>query len=130
MLLILLAAILPAAIILYYIYTEDSFIQEPKKLIYKGIGYGVLSVPGHSFFAVLMGYFYSLAHFQKENRTRNIIFMILLPILAHGLYNTFVGYLNFSTFPGLIFSGIFLYAFNKLRKYCSELIKRHKFADL
>lgn len=68
----------------------------------------VLAVPGHMFFAVMMGYYYSMWHItdktvleecklkkegiisnSKENYNpkRNIIKCILIPVLAHGFYD-------------------------------------------
>ena len=43
----------------------------------------LLAVPAHFFFAVLMGYYYSLAHFG-HNRSRNMFLMWAAPVLAHG----------------------------------------------
>lgn len=77
--------------------------------IYVGITRAVMSVPGHMFFAVMMGYHYSLWHiiekaqeveysFKKEGIiTRNlppfsakkeVVKCLLVPTLAHGFYNT------------------------------------------
>ena len=50
------------------------------------IARGLLSVPGHFFFAVLMGYYYSLVHFGHDS-TRNRIFVLAAPVLAHGIYD-------------------------------------------
>ncbi|MBQ4389398.1 MAG: PrsW family intramembrane metalloprotease [Bacteroidales bacterium] len=53
-----------------------------------GLSRAFLSVPGHFGFAVLMGYFYSLAHFQgQEYRETYMHLALLLPILAHGLFD-------------------------------------------
>lgn len=50
------------------------------------IARGLLAVPGHFFFAVLMGYYYSLVHFG-HNSQRNRIFVLAAPVLAHGIYD-------------------------------------------
>lgn len=50
------------------------------------IARGLLAVPGHYAFGVLMGYYYSLYHFvDHSQRTRYSI--LLVPVLAHGLYD-------------------------------------------
>lgn len=54
-----------------------------------GIFRALLAIPGHFFFAILMGYFYSLAHFThhgiKQQSYRWLV--IVAPVLAHGLYD-------------------------------------------
>jgi protease PrsW len=48
----------------------------------------VLSVPGHGFFAVLMGYYFSLARFHEgPERRKYLILSLAFPILFHGLYD-------------------------------------------
>ena len=48
-----------------------------------------LAVPGHYAFAVLMGYYYSIYHFvDKSPKVATCI--ILVPILAHGIYDAIV----------------------------------------
>ena len=46
-----------------------------------------LSVPGHFLYAVMMGYFYSLAHYNTKRRKLNMALAFLVPMLAHGLNN-------------------------------------------
>lgn len=48
----------------------------------------LMSVPCHYICAVLMGYYYSLAHFKGNIRDR--YFMLLMPILFHGVYDSLV----------------------------------------
>jgi len=48
----------------------------------------VLAVPGHGFFAVLMGYYFSLARFHEgPERRKYLILSLAFPILFHGLYD-------------------------------------------
>ena len=47
----------------------------------------VLSVLGHSAYAVLMGYYYSVYRFVSRTRL-NLVFILLLPILTHAVFNT------------------------------------------
>ena len=55
----------------------------------------ILSVPGHVFFAVFMGYYYALAkkaERKKENGRRNkyLYFSLLVPMILHGIYDSTV----------------------------------------
>ena len=52
----------------------------------------ILSVPGHAFFGVMMGYYLGLAKLTnvygiKEKSTKNLILSILIPTIAHGLFD-------------------------------------------
>lgn len=47
----------------------------------------LLSVPGHFLFGVLMGYYLAMAKFSKENKSKYMIFSLLMPMLAHGLFD-------------------------------------------
>ena len=51
------------------------------------ISRALLAVPGHYAFAVLMGYYYSLYHFTQKS-FRNAACILLVPVLAHGIYDT------------------------------------------
>lgn len=47
---------------------------------------GIFSVPGHFFYAVLMGYFYSIAHFKmRSGATRSMA--LIAPVIAHAIYD-------------------------------------------
>jgi len=51
---------------------------------------GLFSVPGHFFFAVVMGYFVSLAYFGGLSRFKQILFWILafiVPVILHCVYD-------------------------------------------
>ena len=49
---------------------------------------GLVSVPGHGFFAVAMGYYFALAKFEPQKKGRHIICALLVPYVLHGVYNT------------------------------------------
>lgn len=86
------------------------------------IARGVLAVPGHFFFAVLMGYYYSLVHFgHSSNRNR---FMVLAaPVLAHGIYDTIAMSSDVSEGMELLFSVVLLLFCNELRKLGTRHIR-------
>lgn len=77
----------------------------------------LLAVPGHYAFAVIMGYYYSLYHFV-ERTPRNRRNILLMPILAHGIYDA----LAMSGMVSPIIGGI---SFLVLILFC---IRMHRFA--
>ena len=76
-----------------------------------------LAVPGHYAFAVLMGYYYSLYHFVDRS-PRTAACVLLIPVLAHGIYDAIAlgGIVN--PFFGCISTFVLIY-------FC---VKMHKFA--
>ena len=52
-----------------------------------GIMRAVTAVPGHFFFAVVMGYYFSKAKFDVTNRKSNMIKCIIYPMIVHGIYD-------------------------------------------
>ncbi|MGN0114789.1 MAG: PrsW family intramembrane metalloprotease [Acutalibacteraceae bacterium] len=105
----------------------------------------VTSVPGHMFFAVLMGYYYSLWHMNEKARgyerslkqvgvipsqivefpvARYIALCLLIPVLAHGLY-------DYCCTIGTTVATIVLYAFIIfLYVYCFRKIKSMSKSDI
>ena len=81
------------------------------------IARSLLAVPGHYAFGVLMGYYYSVYHFV-DHSPRPAACVLLVPVLAHGVYDTLaLSGLADATTGGLAFI-ILIY-------FC---IKMHKFA--
>lgn len=54
-----------------------------------GISRAIFAVPGHFFFAVAMGYFYSRASFGEGRNKRTLYYAaaLVVPILIHGVYD-------------------------------------------
>lgn len=50
---------------------------------------GLLSVPAHYSFAVLMGYYYSLVHFGQGGWYHRIM-ILFAPVLAHGIFDALI----------------------------------------
>ena len=67
------------------------YLVEDPDWVQIGIARGLLSVPAHFLFAVAMGYYYSLVHYQchtTENEARfNKLCVIGVPVLLHGSYD-------------------------------------------
>lgn len=58
------------------------------KVLSVGLSRAFLAVPGHFAFAVIMGYFYSLASFKGKQTHRKYMLMAWgFPVLAHALYD-------------------------------------------
>lgn len=54
----------------------------------------VYSVPGHGLFGISMGYYYSLAKFDKEKRRKNLFLAYFVPWILHSAYNGILMFLN------------------------------------
>ncbi|MGN0067649.1 MAG: PrsW family intramembrane metalloprotease [Bacteroides sp.] len=87
-----------------------------------GISRALFSIPGHFFFAVLMGYYYSLYHFGIDRSPKAKAMILVAPILAHGLFDGILFCMNVDEGLALICLFLFLYFFNKLRKKVKERI--------
>ena len=90
-----------------------------------GISRALFAIPGHFFFGVLMGYYYSLAKYSKDDNRYYMILTLLAPILAHGAYDSLLFVMAISPSLSIILVLLFLYFCHKLRKYCSEKIEEH-----
>jgi RsiW-degrading membrane proteinase PrsW (M82 family) len=60
---------------------------EEESVLSVGISRALFAVPAHFGFGILMGYFYSMARFCPYNRSINRAYILIAPILAHGLYD-------------------------------------------
>lgn len=49
---------------------------------------GLISVPGHYAFAVLMGYCYSLYYFDRDRYGKYRWLALVVPVIAHGIYDS------------------------------------------
>lgn len=85
------------------------------------------AVPGHFCFGVLMGYFYSLAHFCPSKRSYYIAMTIIAPIMAHGIYDAilFVIGTTISEWLSAILMLLFTVFCFYLWKTASKAIKKH-----
>lgn len=96
--------------------------QSEGEWIYTGVVRALFSIPGHFFFAILMGYFYSRAHFSKETlqKGKYALLALLAPVVAHGIYDSILMVQNVLPEIAGIFTIALLYFLNKLRKRTSE----------
>ena len=90
-----------------------------------GIMRALISVPAHFFFAIIMGYYYSLAHFRiGKNRTVDAIYALLLPVLAHGIFDALLFVSAMSQELAGILTLVFIIGFFFLRKFASSRIDK------
>lgn len=105
--------------VLYLFQNYDSWISV-------GIVRALFAVPGHFFFAIIMGYYYSLWHFRIKRDRNTFIMIILAPILAHGIYDGILFSMNIDESLSVIILIFFLVFFNKLKnvgkKHITELM--------
>lgn len=95
--------------------------------IQTGIVRAVLSVPGHFLFAVVMGYFFSLAKFNEKGRTKNLILSFGCAALAHGLFDWLLMIQEFLT-PAIATAiyAVFIWGDIKLWKLGLKFIKKQQ----
>jgi len=99
-----------------YIFGDDEW-------IFMSISRALLSVPAHYFFAVAMGTFFSLAHFDKKNEKVYMLMAIGVPIVLHGLYDTLCFSMAISEDVAGYILIAFLVGFRWLRKYAKQLMQ-------
>ncbi len=108
--------------ILYLVGSED--------WIGTGISRAIFAVPGHFCDGILMGYYYSLAHFSPTHKTKNRVLTLVAPILAHGIYDSL---LMVSDQVPEVVSVLLLIAFYGFCfmtwKYCNKQIAKHAKTD-
>ena len=89
----------------------------------------VLSVPGHGFFAVLMGYYFSLAKFAPIEERKKLLYRSLaMPILFHGLYDFALMYVankSSNIFLIIVLMIVFTYTVIKLWRLGIKKVKLH-----
>ena len=101
-------------IIVYAVFASLGFacIENILYVCTNGIGNAILrallSVPGHMCFGVIMGYFLAQAKVGRINKsqsvyTRNMLLSILLPSLAHTVYDALLFYVEYNVLFILVF---------------------------
>lgn len=87
-----------------------------------GVTRAVFTVPAHYFFAILMGYYYSLYHFGIDRSVKAQVMIIMAPILAHGLFDTILFCINIDESISGILMILFIVFFTKLKKKANKRI--------
>lgn len=73
--------------VLYLMNNYDSWVSV-------GIARALFSVPGHLYFGVFMGYYYSLVHFSNNPSRFNVAMVLVAPIFAHTVFDTILFSMN------------------------------------
>ena len=94
-----------------------------------GISRALLSVPGHFFFGILMGYYFSIVRFGTSPSTKDKYLVLLAPILAHGIYNSLLFSMDALPSISAVLMIAFLYGVNKLRKIAVDKAEQHLMTD-
>lgn len=99
--------------------------------VHAGIARSIISVPGHYAFAVLMGYHYSYAHFEPDQRDLHRILTLAAPITAHAVFDWILMVSDATEHPVVsgILSILFLFAFVQLQKMGRNDIRSHLTKD-
>lgn len=95
-----------------------------------GIARALFSVPGHCFFGILMGYYYSLVRFDPITPLINRFWVLGAPILAHGIFDSIL--FASDVLPqvlSLVLMIVFIVFCNSLRKQASKRIRAHLVND-
>lgn len=88
---------------------------------------GVLSVPGHFLFGVILGYFLSMAKFKPEKKAKYIWTGLLLAMLAHGLFDWLLMVTDYlSTGLTILVYALFILGDVGLWIYAVSLIRRQQ----
>lgn len=85
------------------------------------ISRALLAVPGHYAFAVMMGYYYSLFHFVERSQ-KNAFSILLVPVMAHGVYDTLAMSSSLNPWIGGITFVVLIYFCIKLQKEADRKI--------
>ena len=88
------------------------------------ISRALLAVPGHYAFGVLMGYYYSIYHFV-EHSPRTAACVLLVPVLAHGVYDALALSGTVNPYIGGLSSFVLIYFCVKVHKVAKSKIIAH-----
>ena len=88
------------------------------------ISRALLAVPGHYAFGVLMGYDYSIYHFV-EHSPRTAACVLLVPVLAHGVYDALALSGTVNPYIGGLSSFVLIYFCVKMHKAAKSKIIAH-----
>lgn len=94
-----------------------------------GLSRSITAIPAHFGFAVIMGYYYSLYHFDRYRAPGAAVKMWLYPVLGHGAYDWIAMTQEVSPqLSGVIAIAILLFCY-WLIKWGREHMKKHLIAD-
>lgn len=80
----------------------------------------LISVPAHYFYAILMGYYYSLYSFGIDKSTKTKVMILAAPILAHGIFDALLFCMQVEESLCVLLMILFIVFFTKLKKKAKE----------
>lgn len=87
-----------------------------------GIVRALISIPAHYFFAILMGYYYSIYHFGVDRSIKAKAMILVAPVIAHGIFDAILFSMQVDeSLSGMIMI-LFIVFFTKLKKRAKEKI--------
>lgn len=87
-----------------------------------GITRALISVPAHYFFAILMGYYYSIYHFGIDRSLKAKTMILAAPVIAHGIFDAILFSMQVNESLSGIIMILFIVFFTKLKKRAKEKI--------
>lgn len=87
------------------------------------ISRALLAVPAHYFFAIIMGTFFALSYFDKQNQKLYKSMALLVPIVAHGLYDFLCFSISLNENLCLFILVAFFICFKWIHKYSKQLME-------
>lgn len=89
-----------------------------------GIMRAFISVPAHYFFAILMGYYYSIYHFGIGKGVKAKAMILVAPILAHGIFDSILFRMQISESLSGLLTIFFVIFFTKLKRGAKEKVDK------
>lgn len=81
-----------------------------------------VSVPAHYFFAILMGYYYSIYHFGIDRSMKAKAMILIAPILAHGIFDSMLFCISVDESLSGLMAIFFIVFFTKLKNRAKERV--------
>lgn len=89
-----------------------------------GVTRALFTVPAHYFFAVLMGYYYSIYNFGINRSVKTKAMIIVAPIFAHGIFDAILFFMQIDNSLSGFLMILFIVFFVKLKKRVKERINQ------
>lgn len=87
-----------------------------------GIMRALISVPAHYFFAILMGYYYSIYHFGINRSIKAKAMILAAPVVAHGIFDAILFSMQIDESLSGIIMILFIVFFTKLKRRAKEKV--------
>lgn len=89
----------------------------------------IFAVPGHYIFAVLMGFFYSIVHFQPKRYAKYKKMVWVVPMLAHGVYDSICFLAGENVILALLSYPALIWFCIKMHKFCFKRLEKMDLMD-